>query len=127
MSKISRRDFIKVAGMVAASGTLAACGVAPTEAPAATEAPAIATEAPPVAATSAPAVVCRPTGSAEPWPNGSAVEGLHAFGNTSAKVCRHSDRAAGANVGPRVHRGAALRTGWRNDAHLLIDRATQRP
>jgi ABC-type glycerol-3-phosphate transport system substrate-binding protein len=49
-SKISRRDFIKVAGMVAASGTLAACGVAPTEAPAATEAP-------PVAATSAPAVV----------------------------------------------------------------------
>ena len=44
-SKVSRRDFIKMAGLVAASGTLAACGV-----------PATATEAPPVAAT-APAVV----------------------------------------------------------------------
>jgi len=53
-SKISRRDFIKMAGMVAASGTLAACGVSPTAAP--TEA-AIATEAPTIAATSAPAVV----------------------------------------------------------------------
>jgi multiple sugar transport system substrate-binding protein len=43
-SKISRRDFMKMAGMVAASGTLAACGVQ-------------ATEAPPAAATTAPAVV----------------------------------------------------------------------
>lgn len=48
-SKVSRRDFIKMAGMVAASGTLAACGVKATEAPAATKAP-------PAAATSAPAV-----------------------------------------------------------------------
>ena len=42
--KISRRDFIKMAGLVAASGTLAACGVS-------------ATEAPPAATTTAPAVV----------------------------------------------------------------------
>jgi multiple sugar transport system substrate-binding protein len=49
-SKISRRDFIKMAGMVAASGTLAACGVKAT-------ATAVATEAPPAAATAAPAVV----------------------------------------------------------------------
>src|SRR6266540_4246433 len=49
-SKMSRRDFIKMAGLVAASGTLAACGVKATEAP-------VATEAPPVAATTAPAVV----------------------------------------------------------------------
>jgi ABC-type glycerol-3-phosphate transport system substrate-binding protein len=48
--KISRRDFIKMAGLVAASGTLAACGVPATEAPAATKAP-------PVAAATAPAVV----------------------------------------------------------------------
>src|SRR3990172_8427166 len=48
-SKISRRDFIKMAGVVAASGTLAACGVSATEAP-------LATEAPPVAATAAPTI-----------------------------------------------------------------------
>ena len=42
--KISRRDFMKLAGLVAASGTLAACAPA-------------ATEAPPAAATTAPAVV----------------------------------------------------------------------
>ena len=42
ISKISRRDFIKMAGLVAASGTLAACGVPATEAPpAATTAPAV--------------------------------------------------------------------------------------
>ena len=43
-SKISRRDFIKVAGLAAASGALAACGVPDTEAPpaAATTAPAVA-------------------------------------------------------------------------------------
>src|SRR5687768_9693324 len=53
-SKISRRDFIKMAGMVAASGTLAACGVPGTEAPA-TEAPTtVLTEAP--VATGAPTV-----------------------------------------------------------------------
>ena len=52
--KISRRDFIKMAGLVTASGTLAACGVNPTAAPA-TEAPTTAlTEAP--VATSAPAI-----------------------------------------------------------------------
>jgi ABC-type glycerol-3-phosphate transport system substrate-binding protein len=39
-TKVSRRDFIKMAGLVAASGTLAACGVASTEAPA-TSAPAV--------------------------------------------------------------------------------------
>ena len=44
IGKISRRDFIKMAGLVAASGTLAACGVP-------------ATDAPPAAATTAPAVV----------------------------------------------------------------------
>jgi multiple sugar transport system substrate-binding protein len=49
-SKISRRDFIKVAGLVAASGTLAACGVKATESP-------VATEAPTMAATIAPTVV----------------------------------------------------------------------
>jgi ABC-type glycerol-3-phosphate transport system substrate-binding protein len=49
-SRISRRDFIKVAGAVAASGALAACGVQATEAP-------VATQAPPAAATTAPAVV----------------------------------------------------------------------
>src|SRR4030095_12567102 len=37
-SRLSRRDFMKMAGLVAASGTLAACGVSPTDAPA-TEAP----------------------------------------------------------------------------------------
>jgi hypothetical protein len=52
-SKISRRDFIKMAGMVAAGGTLAACGVTPTEAPA-TQAPAAITEAP--VATAAPTI-----------------------------------------------------------------------
>src|SRR6266496_4291351 len=56
-SKISRRDFIKMAGLVAASGTLAACGVKATEAPIATEATSIATEAPTMAATAAPTVV----------------------------------------------------------------------
>lgn len=42
--KISRRDFLRVAGMTAAGATLAACApqaAAPTEAPAATEAPAV--------------------------------------------------------------------------------------
>ena len=39
-SKISRRDFMKMAGLVAASGALAACGVQATEAPPAT-APAV--------------------------------------------------------------------------------------
>lgn len=48
-TKVSRRDFIKMAGLVAASGTLAACGVPATEVPA--------TQAPPAAATTAPAVV----------------------------------------------------------------------
>jgi ABC-type glycerol-3-phosphate transport system substrate-binding protein len=56
-SKMSRREFIKMAGLVAASGTLAACGVNATQAPLATEAPVLATEAPPVAATTAPAVL----------------------------------------------------------------------
>jgi len=50
-SKISRRDFMKMAGLVAASGTLAACGVS------ATEAPVVPTKVPPAAATTAPAVV----------------------------------------------------------------------
>jgi len=54
---ISRRDFIKMAGLVAASGTLAACGVKATEAPIATQAPPLATQVPPIAATTAPAVV----------------------------------------------------------------------
>jgi ABC-type glycerol-3-phosphate transport system substrate-binding protein len=49
-SKVTRRDFLKVAGLVAASGTLAACGVPATGTP-------VATEAPPAAATTAPAVV----------------------------------------------------------------------
>ncbi len=53
MSKISRRDFIKMAGMVAASGTLAACGVPSTEAPA--------TEAPTTALTEAPVATGAPT------------------------------------------------------------------
>jgi len=54
-SKISRRDFIKMAGLVTASGTLAACGVSATEAPV-TEAPTAAiTEAP--IATTAPTIV----------------------------------------------------------------------
>jgi ABC-type glycerol-3-phosphate transport system substrate-binding protein len=48
-SRISRRDFIKVAGAVAAGGALAACGVPATEAP-------VATQAPPAAATTAPTV-----------------------------------------------------------------------
>ena len=42
-SKLSRRDFIKMAGVVAASGTLVACGVPATQAPVATTAPAVAT------------------------------------------------------------------------------------
>src|SRR5215216_6419290 len=41
-SRLSRREFMKMAGLVAASGTLAACGVSVTEAPA-TEAPVAAT------------------------------------------------------------------------------------
>jgi ABC-type glycerol-3-phosphate transport system substrate-binding protein len=49
-SKFSRRDFIRMAGLAAASGTLAACGVPATEAP-------VATKAPPVAATTVPAGV----------------------------------------------------------------------
>src|SRR5688572_10594315 len=53
-SKISRRDFIKMAGVVAASGTLAACGVQATDAPT-TEATTALTEAP-VGATAAPTV-----------------------------------------------------------------------
>lgn len=48
-TKISRRDFMKMAGVVAASGTLAACGVPAIETPAA--------EAPSAAATTAPAVL----------------------------------------------------------------------
>ena len=40
-SKISRRDFIKMAGLVAASGTLAACGVPATGPPVAATAPAV--------------------------------------------------------------------------------------
>src|SRR5512147_546885 len=53
--KVSRRDFMKMAGVVAAGGTLAACGVKTTEAPvatqAATKAPAVATTAPTLAPT----------------------------------------------------------------------------
>ncbi len=55
-SKISRRDFIKMAGLITASGTLAACGVKATQAPTAAATTA-ATQAPPVAATTAPAVM----------------------------------------------------------------------
>lgn len=46
-NKISRRDFMKMAGVVAASGALAACGV-PATVPPATQAPAAATSAPAV-------------------------------------------------------------------------------
>jgi len=44
-NKITRRDFIKMAGMVAAGGVLTACGVPVSELPA-TQAPAAATSAP---------------------------------------------------------------------------------
>src|SRR6266545_1378653 len=52
--KISRRDFMKMAGVVAAGGALAACGVSATEAPA-TVAPA--TEVPIIGAMVAPTVL----------------------------------------------------------------------
>ena len=56
--------------------------------------------------TAASAVVCRPTGSAGPWPNGSAVDGLHAIGNTSAKAF---GPAAGATVRRRDASAGPLR------------------
>jgi multiple sugar transport system substrate-binding protein len=54
-NNVSRRDFMKVAGVVAAGGVLTACGVSATEAPA-TEAAAVATKAPAVA-TAVPTVL----------------------------------------------------------------------
>ena len=83
--KLSRRDFLRMATIVAAGATAAACAPAATQAPAAPAAPA-ATSAPAAAATAVPTAPPAPTAVVPPVLDPTAVTWWYGWGNLDAGI-----------------------------------------